>query len=54
VLSGKLLTYEDVKRLDGPRVFLQTKGVLSEPESSSEVGRILAAPAGCLSRRACW
>ena len=29
ILTGKMLSYEDVKRLDFPRVALQTKGVLS-------------------------
>jgi signal transduction histidine kinase/DNA-binding LacI/PurR family transcriptional regulator/AraC-like DNA-binding protein len=44
VLTGKMLSYEDVKRLDSPKVFLQTKGVLSNLESSAEIGRILTAP----------
>jgi signal transduction histidine kinase/DNA-binding LacI/PurR family transcriptional regulator/AraC-like DNA-binding protein len=44
VLTGKMLSYEDVKRLDSPRVFLQTKGVLSDLESSAEIGRSLTAP----------
>ncbi len=44
ILTGKMLTYEDVKRLDFPRVGLQTKGVLSGLESAAEVQRTLAAP----------
>jgi signal transduction histidine kinase/DNA-binding LacI/PurR family transcriptional regulator/AraC-like DNA-binding protein len=44
ILTGKMLTYEDVKRLDFPRVALQTKGVLSGEESTAEVQRALAAP----------
>src|SRR5207244_3343199 len=43
VLTGKMLSYEDVQRLDSPKVFLQTKGVLSDQESSAEIGRILMA-----------
>lgn len=43
ILTGKLLSYEDVKRLDVPKVSLQTKGVLSHSESMEEVQRILAA-----------
>ncbi len=41
ILTGKMLSYEDVKRLDFPRVALQTKGVLSEVESVAEVERLL-------------
>jgi len=33
VVTGKILSYEDVKRLDVPKVLLQTKGVLSALES---------------------
>ncbi len=43
VLTGKMLTYEDVRRLDVPKVLLQTKGVLTAQESVSELQRILAA-----------
>ncbi len=43
ILTGKLLSYEDVKRLDAPKVFLQTKGILSDMESVAEVRRIQAA-----------
>ncbi len=42
VITGKILTYEDVKRLDVPRVILQTKGVLSDLESVAEIQRVLA------------
>ena len=43
ILTGKLLSYEDVKRLDAPKVILQTKGILSNSESVIEVQRILTA-----------
>lgn len=43
VLTGKMLSYEDVKRLDTPNVFLQTKGVLSDLESLSNIQRVLGA-----------
>jgi len=42
VLTGKMLSYEDVKRLDFPKVILQTKGVLSSIENVTEVQRALA------------
>ena len=42
VVTGKILSYEDVKRLDAPKVLLQTKGVLSAPESVEEIQRVLA------------
>ncbi len=41
ILTGKLLSYEDVKRLDTPKVVLQTKGILSNSESVNEVQRVL-------------
>jgi AraC-like DNA-binding protein len=41
VVTGKILSYEDVKRLDAPKVLLQTKGVLSAPESVEEIQRVL-------------
>jgi signal transduction histidine kinase/DNA-binding LacI/PurR family transcriptional regulator/AraC-like DNA-binding protein len=41
VVTGKILSYEDVKRLDAPKVLLQTKGVLSAPESIAEIQRVL-------------
>jgi len=43
ILTGKLLSYEDVKRLDAPKVILQTKGILSTSESVIEVQRVLTA-----------
>jgi YesN/AraC family two-component response regulator len=43
VITGKILSYEDVKRLDTPRVILQTKGVLSKEESLAEIQRVLTA-----------
>ena len=43
IITGKILSYEDVKRLDAPKVVLQTKGVLSDLESVSEIQRVLAA-----------
>jgi YesN/AraC family two-component response regulator len=36
-----MLSYEDIQRLDFPRVVLQTKGVLSGSESVSEIQRAL-------------
>jgi signal transduction histidine kinase/DNA-binding LacI/PurR family transcriptional regulator/AraC-like DNA-binding protein len=41
IITGKILSYEDVKRLDVPRVVLQTKGVLTELESTTEIQRVL-------------
>ena len=41
VVTGKILSYEDVKRLDAPKVLLQTKGVLSALESITEIQRVL-------------
>jgi YesN/AraC family two-component response regulator len=41
VITGKILTYEDVRRLDSPKVILQTKGVLSDLESVAEMQRVL-------------
>jgi AraC-like DNA-binding protein len=43
IITGKILSYEDVKRLDAPRVILQTKGVLSDMESVAEIQRVLTA-----------
>jgi AraC-like DNA-binding protein len=43
VITGKILSYEDVKRLDAPKVVLQTKGVLSDLESVTEIQRMLSA-----------
>src|SRR5262249_41448223 len=42
IVTGKLLSYEDVKRLDAPKVTLQTKGLLSDLESAAEIQRVLA------------
>jgi AraC-like DNA-binding protein len=59
VVTGKILSYEDVKRLDVPKVLLQTKGVLSALESVSEIQRVLtgkssiAQPTGILVKQAC-
>jgi signal transduction histidine kinase/DNA-binding LacI/PurR family transcriptional regulator/AraC-like DNA-binding protein len=58
VVTGKILSYEDVKRLDAPKVLLQTKGVLSELESVAEIQRVLtgsspvAQPTGILVKQA--
>lgn len=41
VITGKILSYEDVKRLDAPKVMLQTKGVLSDLESVAGIQRVL-------------
>ncbi len=43
IITGKILSYEDVKRLDAPKVMLQTKGVLSDLESVVEIRRVLTA-----------
>ena len=43
IITGKILSYEDVKRLDAPKVMLQTKGVLSDLESVAEIQRVMAA-----------
>jgi YesN/AraC family two-component response regulator len=43
IITGKILSYEDVKRLDAPKVILQTKGVLSDLESVAEFQRVLTA-----------
>jgi len=41
IITGKLLSNEDVKRLDSPKVILQTKGVLSDLETATEIERTL-------------
>jgi signal transduction histidine kinase/DNA-binding LacI/PurR family transcriptional regulator/AraC-like DNA-binding protein len=41
VITGKILSYADVKRLDAPKVILQTKGVLSDLETATEIERML-------------
>ena len=41
IITGKILSYEDVKRLDAPKVVVQTKGVLSALESATEIQRVL-------------
>lgn len=59
IITGKMLSYEDVKRLDVPKVVLQTKGVLSDLESAAEIQRVLTAsdtlpqPTGQLVKQAC-
>jgi signal transduction histidine kinase/DNA-binding LacI/PurR family transcriptional regulator/AraC-like DNA-binding protein len=59
IITGKLLSYEDVKRLDLPKVSLQTKGVLSGLESTKEIERVLTSndslpqPTGILVKQAC-
>ncbi len=58
VITGKILSYDDVKRLDVPKVLLQTKGVLSAPESVAEIQRVLTGsstipqPTGALVKQA--
>jgi len=42
IITGKTLSYEDVRRLDAPKVGVQTKGVLSDLESAAEIQRVLA------------
>jgi signal transduction histidine kinase/DNA-binding LacI/PurR family transcriptional regulator/AraC-like DNA-binding protein/CheY-like chemotaxis protein len=41
VVTGKILSYEDVKKLDATKVMMQTKGVLSDLESVTEIQRVL-------------
>ena len=41
IITGKILSYEDVKRLDAPKVILQPKGVFSNLETASEIQRAL-------------
>ena len=59
IITGKILSYEDVKRLDAPKVVLQTKGVLSDLESTTEIQRVLTTsttlpqPTGMLVKQAC-
>jgi YesN/AraC family two-component response regulator len=43
VLTVKMLSYEDIMRLDAPQVFLQTKGILTASESISHIENILTA-----------
>jgi signal transduction histidine kinase/DNA-binding LacI/PurR family transcriptional regulator/AraC-like DNA-binding protein len=43
IITGKILSYEDVRRLDAPKVMMQTKGVLSDLESVAEIQRVLTA-----------
>ena len=43
IITGKILSYDDIKRLDAPKVMLQTKGVLSELESVASIQRMLIA-----------
>jgi YesN/AraC family two-component response regulator len=59
IITGKILSYEDVKRLDVPKVVVQTKGVLSDLESAAEIQRVLIGsgalpqPTGMLVKQAC-
>jgi len=59
IITGKILSYEDVKRLDVPKVVLQTKGVLSDLESTTEIQRVLTSsttlpqPTSTLVKQAC-
>ncbi len=41
VLSGKVLTPGDIQQLKGERVFLQSKGILSEEELSAIIARVI-------------
>ncbi len=44
VLSNRILTFEDIKRLEGyPQVTIQSKGIWSEREAANTIQRILAA-----------
>jgi YesN/AraC family two-component response regulator len=44
VLSGKLLTYEDVQRLNHLRTTLLTKGILEEEEIASLINQVESEP----------
>ncbi len=58
IITGKILSYEDVKRLNSPKVLIQTKGVLSALESVTEIQRVLTGdstitqPTGILAKQA--
>lgn len=41
ILSGRVLTFEDVRRLDYPRVILQSKHILADDEALSLIQRAL-------------
>jgi YesN/AraC family two-component response regulator len=41
VLSGQVLSYEDVQKLNHPRVIYQTKGILTTVELSDELNKII-------------
>jgi YesN/AraC family two-component response regulator len=41
IITGKILSFEDVKRLDVPKVILQPKGVFSDLETAAEIQRVL-------------
>ncbi len=41
IITGKILSFEDVKRLDVPKVILQPKGVFSDLETATEIQRVL-------------
>jgi signal transduction histidine kinase/DNA-binding LacI/PurR family transcriptional regulator/AraC-like DNA-binding protein/CheY-like chemotaxis protein len=41
IITGKILSFEDVKRLDVPKVILQPKGVFSDVETATEIQRVL-------------
>ena len=41
IITGKILSFEDVKRLDVPKVVLQPKGVFSDLETATEIQRVL-------------
>ena len=43
ILTGKMLSYEDVRRLDFPRVSLHIKGVLSAAETFADIQHALTA-----------
>jgi signal transduction histidine kinase/DNA-binding LacI/PurR family transcriptional regulator/AraC-like DNA-binding protein len=41
ILSGRVLSYEDVQKLNYPRVHYQTKGILSASETSDELQKVV-------------
>ncbi|MCU0509506.1 MAG: substrate-binding domain-containing protein [Anaerolineae bacterium] len=42
VLTGRMLSYEDIKRLDYPQVVAHSKGILSDEETLAGVERVFA------------
>jgi len=60
IISGKLLNYEDVQRLNHFKTVLATKGILTETETTGMLGQlienstVLAQPTSTLIKQAVW